>query len=93
LQYAVRFVDQLELKLCLLPKSPIVSKAIRMPHLHQIPICFFDLGGSCARSQRQNVERFDGQQSGPSELIDLGVFKGEASHPAAPQSEGLSNAS
>src|SRR6185437_4391003 len=33
-----------------------------MPHLHQVPIRFFDLRGSRARSQRQNLKCFAGQQ-------------------------------
>jgi hypothetical protein len=60
LQHTIRIVDLTQLLFRLLPQPRIASKAIRMPHLHQIAISFFDLSGSSAGLLRQNIQCFLG---------------------------------
>ncbi len=66
LQHTIGIVYLTQLVFRLLPQPGIASKAIRMPHLHQIAIRFFDLGGSSAGLQRQNIQCFLRQQGPPS---------------------------
>ena len=63
LQHPVRLINLLQLLSSLLSQPHIASKAVRMPHLHQIAIRLFDLDRRRARSQRQDFKCLVRQQA------------------------------
>lgn len=55
LKLFVRLVDLFKFLLCFLLQAFVVSKAVGMPHLNQIPVCQLYLVGSGVRSDAQNL--------------------------------------